>query len=283
MPYLIREPKIDEILACIKVFLSSFGRTNLDDLEKERLLWSHLIDNNIARFLIALENEKIIGIGGLFLFQNVGSIGYMGVIPNYRSRGIGTHIFKKLVKMGINSGCKTILLYASKLGEPIYKKFGFQGSYYAAGYSLIKELPKLDIQKKNVQILKSLPGWLLNLDKEAVGYKRSSYLNIRVNLGAKILTVENEGYALLTSQFSKLRLGPLIATNLEAAMQIIKEGISLNADNLIIPEHPFIQNKLSALTTVDENAEPPNLKMTYGKNLTRKLGFLYAIGTYARG
>ncbi|MHA2010301.1 MAG: GNAT family N-acetyltransferase [Promethearchaeota archaeon] len=283
MPYLIREPKKDEILACIKVFLLSFGRINVNDLEKERILWTHLIDSNVARFLIAEENEEIIGIGGLFLFQNVGSIGYMGVIPNYRSRGIGTHIFKKLVKIGVNSGCKTISLYASKLGESIYKKFGFQGSYYAAGYRLIRELPELDIQKKNIQMLQSLPDWLLNLDKEAVGYERSSYLSIRVKLGAKILAVENEGYALLTNLFSKLRLGPLIATNLDTAMQIIKKGILLNADNLIIPEHPFMQNKLSPLTKFDRNAEPPNLKMTYGKNLTRKLDFLYAIGTYARG
>ena len=124
---------------------------------------------------------------------------------------------------------------------------------------------------------------MLNIDKETVGYDRSDYLKARVTLGAKFLLVENEGYALLSNVLSKIRLGPLIAKNLDVALQIIKKGINLGADNLILPYHHFLQNKISSITSLIESKETPNLKMVYGEEIPEKLDYLYSIGTYAKG
>ena len=116
-----------------------------------------------------------------------------------------------------------------------------------------------------------------------MGFDRSDYLKARITLGAKLLIVENEGYALLSNVLSKIRLGPLIAKNLDVALQIIKKGINLGADNLIIPYHPSLQNKISRITHLTESKESPNLKMVYGEEIQEKLDYLYSIGTYARG
>jgi ribosomal-protein-alanine N-acetyltransferase len=281
--YKIREPKINEIVECIRVLYLSFDRPIFKDNKEEEKFWTHLIKINIAKFLIAVKNEKIFGIGGLFLFKQVGSIGYMGVLPKYRGNGVGTEILKKLMEKAINLGCKTVVLYASKLGEPIYRKFGFYGSYSAKTYILPKKIPKLFIHKKDVKLINSLQGWLLKLDAETIGFDRSEYLRARVNLGAKTIVIESEGYAFLSKVRSNVRLGPLVATNVDAALQIVRKGISLGANNIILPKHPFYKNKFSSLIKLKEQEDNINLKMNYGQKVTEKLDYLYTIGSYAKG
>ncbi|KKL95593.1 hypothetical protein LCGC14_1853040 [marine sediment metagenome] len=280
--FIIKEPENNEILDCIKVFLISFDKPDFKEIEEERRVWLYLINNNIARFLIAAKNEKIIGIGGLFLFQQVANIGYMGVLPEYRSRGVGSGIFKKLVEKALHLKYKTIILHASKFGEPIYKKFGFQGSYYVNSYFLPKSVPNIETKYKEVKEIKLLPDWLLKLDRETMGFNRSNYLKARIALGAKILVIENEGYALISKILSRVRLGPLIATNLGTALQLIKRSIPLGAEHIIIPKHPFLQNEILTSIPLTES-DNPNLKMTYGKKISSKLEYLYAIGTYGKG
>ncbi len=87
----------------------------------------------------------------------------------------------------------------------------------------------------------------------------------------------------LKVKLSKVRLGPLIAKNLDTALQIIKKSINLGADNLIIPNHPYLQNKISNITHLTESKEPPILKMVYGEEIPGRLDYLYSIGTYAKG
>jgi N-acetylglutamate synthase-like GNAT family acetyltransferase len=280
---IIREPVIDEILECIKVFLLSFDRRDFDNIIAEEKNWVYLINKNIAKFLIAEEKDKIIGVGGLFIFQQVGSVGYMGVLAENRGQGVGTAIFRNIMDMTNRLGIKTVMLYASKLGEPIYEKYGFRGKYKASLHHLLKTQPETHDISKNVKILKSVPDWALKLDKETVGFDRSDYLKARITLGAKLLIVENEGYALLSNVLSKVRLGPLIAKNFDTAIHIIKKGIYLGADNLIIPYHLYLQNKISSIKHLFKSQEAPNLKMVYGEEIPRKLENLYSIGTYAKG
>ncbi|MFX1575430.1 MAG: GNAT family N-acetyltransferase [Promethearchaeota archaeon] len=281
-PYIIRELKEDEILRAIKVFLTAFGRTFYDQLEEEKKVWLYLINENIARFLIALIDDRIIGAGGLFLYHDVASIGYMGVLPDYRSRGVGSALFKNLIQLSLNLDIKTIILYASKLGEPIYKKYGFQGSYYADMYFLPNQFPNINMKEKDLREINYLPDWVINLDSEAMGFNRAQYLKARLALGGKILVIENEGYALVSKILSQIRLGPLIANNLDAAILLIKKSILLGAENLIIPIHPNFQKKLFSILQLSKRGEP-NLKMFFGQELSDRLEFLYAIGTYGKG
>ena len=278
----IKELETTEILESLKVFLLSFGRVMFKELEEERNVWLYLINNDIAKFLIAVKSDKIIGLGGLFLFEQVASVGYMGILPEFRKQGVGSAIFKKIMEIALNLKYKTIILYASKLGEPIYKKFGFQGSYYADTYLLPKKVPTIATKDKEVKEINILPDWLLILDRTTMGFNRSKYLKARVTLGAKILVVENEGYALISKVLSRVRVGPLIAANLDAAFHLIKNSISFGAENLIIPNHPFLQNEILTLIHLTGMGEP-NLKMVYGQKISKKLDYLYAIGSYGKG
>lgn len=281
-PYIIREPETKEILNSIITMLRSFDRPLIDEIEKERDVWLYLIKNKLAKFYIALKNNKIIGIGGLFLFQNVASIGYMGVLPGYRNQGVGSGIFQKLKQTAIDVGCKTIYLYASKLGEPIYRKSGFQGEFSASMYLMPNASSKIPLMNKNLTVVSKIPDWLLDLDRKAVGFDRSDYLEARISLGAKLIVIENEGYGLIFNILNSIRLGPVIASNLEVAVDIIGEGISLGAKSIIIPKPPAFQNEIVTLIGLTEQGKP-NLKMVYGEKIKREINYLYAVGTYAKG
>jgi N-acetylglutamate synthase-like GNAT family acetyltransferase len=281
--YNIRELSDKEIYKSVGVLYSSFGRTlNKRINEEEEKVWRALIKNKIGNFLISEENGKIFGIGGVFIFEEVCTFGYMGVLPKYRGKGVGTKIFGKLFKLAKDLGCTTMILYASKLGEPIYKKFGFQRSYYGTMYQLPVSLPEIENINKEVKVLRGFPDWLLSLDKEAIGFDRSKYLYVKQNLGSKVIAIEGEAYGLLSQISSKIRLGPLISTNLDGAMQIIKKSIELGANQIIITKHQSLPDRIFELIELTEVENGASLKMIIGKKISENLDLLYAIGTFAK-
>ena len=85
---------------------------------------------------IALDGEKLVGVGGIKIYQMPGSfrvpngmIGYilnMYTIPSHRKQGIVLEIVKRLEDTGRELGVKLFDLHASKEGEPIYIKAGFK-------------------------------------------------------------------------------------------------------------------------------------------------------------
>lgn len=277
--YLIREPKSNELHETLIVLYRSFARIIPPDINNQVALLNTLINSNIAKFLIADKDKKIIGLGAIFIFQEVCSIGYMAVLPEIRQKGIGTAIFTKLLNMAKTLGCKTFLLYASKFGEPIYHKFGFRSNYRTTVYELPNNLSKAKILGENAKIINYFPEWAANIDSIAMGFDRHEFINVQLSHGSKLIIIDKAGYALISGQ----RLGPLIAKNLDTAVDLIRIGISLGANHMIVPKHSKIPNTLFNLVKLTERKDETNLKMTYGKNILQKLDYFYALGTYAKG
>lgn len=276
---IIREPNDEEILKSLKVLYSAFGRVPPAYIKKEEKLWKTLIELEIGVFLISEKNGKIFGVGGVFLFEKVSSFGYMAVLPEYRGKGIGTEIFKGLLDIADKMNCETKILYASQLGEPIYKKFGFKRRFYGEMYQLPLQTPDLGFINKEINIQNKVPDWLSTLDKKTMGFDRTIYLNTRIGLGAKLLTLENEGYGLIANK----RLGPLIATNYKVASQIINKSIKMGANHMIIARHQNFPKKIFELFNLTEMENRASVKMVIGKEIKEKLDLLYAIGTFAKG
>jgi len=106
-----------------------FEQANLEYFRKT------LCDNTFISW-VALDNEVIIATSGLSFsvvppFPDVlnGKVAYimnMYTFPNYRNRGIGTELFKKIVDEAKQLGYKKITLNASDVGRPLYEKYGFK-------------------------------------------------------------------------------------------------------------------------------------------------------------
>jgi len=281
--YNIRELKEKEIKRGIKVLYSSFNRSITDNqITNETKNWKILLEHVFGRFLISEVEGNIIGIGGVFLFEDVCSFGYMGVLPNYRGEGIGTQIFGKLFEIGVDLGYKKMILYASTLGEPIYKKFGFKKSYYGSMYLLPRTLPKLESLDKKVKVLNQLPNWLLDLDKEATGFDREDYLKLKLKLGSKVLAIDNEAFGFVSKVLTNLRLGPLVSKNLDSALKIIEKSIALKINQVIITEHKVLPKKIFKLIKLTKVENGTSLRMVYGDKILESLDLIYAIGTFAK-
>ncbi|MAX78682.1 MAG: GNAT family N-acetyltransferase [Crocinitomicaceae bacterium] len=75
---------------------------------------------------VLLKEGKIVGTGNVLLQEKTGWLGNIIVDQNSRGQGLGTKITQFLVDFLSDKGCETLVLIATELGEPIYRKIGFQ-------------------------------------------------------------------------------------------------------------------------------------------------------------
>ncbi len=176
-------------------------------------------------------------------------------------------------------GCKTFLLYASELGQPIYFKYGFRSKYATSEYSLPNKQSIVQKTNKKINQTNFFPNWAATIDKNTIGFDRSEFLQLKINHGSILITVDKEGFALITGS----RLGPVISKNITTAVSLINEGIKLGANHIIVPRHSQFPSRIFDLVNLTENDSESNLKMVYGKEVTQKLDQFYALGNYAKG
>lgn len=109
---------------------------NIDiDTELYEFFKKKLSDGSLVQWLV-LDKEEIIACGAIVFYEfpptYTNKSGKKGYITNmytkesYRGQGIATHLLTKLVDETKASGISKIWLGASKLGRPVYKKFGFK-------------------------------------------------------------------------------------------------------------------------------------------------------------
>ncbi|MDQ6597754.1 GNAT family N-acetyltransferase [Bacillus salipaludis] len=106
------------------------------DIEKELYVFfkNKLSDGTLIQWLVE-DKEEIIACGAVIFYEfppsytnKTGKKAYIANMytnENYRGQGIATKLLTKLVDEVKISGISKIWLGASKMGRPVYKKFGF--------------------------------------------------------------------------------------------------------------------------------------------------------------
>ena len=82
----------------------------------------------MAIYLVALENEKVVGYGGMWHIINEGHITNIAIHKDYRKKGIGSKIVSKLIEIAKEKEMIGITLEVRKSNEiaiNLYKKQGF--------------------------------------------------------------------------------------------------------------------------------------------------------------
>ena len=110
-----------------------------DDVEKLKNSTMEYYLKNIDKTLITygvIEKDKIVSIGSLCLFERIpyienlsGKKGYIlniYTLPEYRKKGYGKEITKKLIEYSKDIGIKRLWLNASDEGKKLYSKLGFK-------------------------------------------------------------------------------------------------------------------------------------------------------------
>lgn len=97
------------------------------------------LKNDIALYVVARYEEKVVGYGGLWNILNEGHITNIAVSEGFRDKGIGSKILSELIEIcKKKSACSMTLEVRSnnEAAKHLYKKYGFEEAgvrpkYYA--------------------------------------------------------------------------------------------------------------------------------------------------------
>lgn len=160
-------------------------------------------------------NGEITGTGCAIVHGKTAWLAHIIVHKEYRNRGIGLAITQALVDR-LRNTCETILLIATALGEPVYKKVGFKKE---TEYVYLKEgktaSPSADII---TSYRTQYSDELLALDRMVSGEDRKKLLMPHLN-DAHIVIHNNtlEGYYIPT-----LGEGLIISRTARAGLELLK-------------------------------------------------------------
>ena len=219
-----------------------FDDVTYDDIESIRDLqpegWSDITE--AFKYYIAYEfcqpikvvtDDKIIGVGTSIMFENTGWLAHIIVHKDYRNKGIGYKIVENLLNHLLSKSISSVLLIATELGEPVYKKAGFR---VISDYIFLKsDQPwRENSTSKNIMPFRvNYYADIIKLDKRISGENRESL--IEKHLDNSLMYLDNEG--LTGFYLPNLGEGLIIADNSLAGIELMKAKYSKKADKAVIP------------------------------------------------
>lgn len=169
-------------------------------------------------------NGTLVGLGTAIIFGDTAWLGHIIVHKDYRNNGIGTSVTQSLIDLIGKTSCRTILLIATSLGEPVYKKAGFdvQSRYLFLNDGDLH--PTASDAGHIISFEKYYEDDLLKLDHEVSGENRKKlfedhWANVHIYIENKTL----KGFYIPT-----LGEGLIIAKNNEAGIALMRSKYNVN-------------------------------------------------------
>lgn len=82
------------------------------------------------------KGDKPVGAAMTVVSGDVAGIYWVGVLEEYRGDGLGAYLVQSSTNIGFDMGASSVILQASKVGEPIYKKLGYDRFKYYRWYTM---------------------------------------------------------------------------------------------------------------------------------------------------
>lgn len=126
-----------ELLAWKDVSFSGFEIPNRGKKQYERFVLSFDLNaKSPQKLFIAYFDEKPVATSMLFVHENTAGIYYVSTLPDHRKKGCGLKITQAAMKEAKNAGFQDVILQATPMGVPVYKKAGFREYCQAHIYKL---------------------------------------------------------------------------------------------------------------------------------------------------
>ncbi|MGG1291829.1 ribosomal protein S18-alanine N-acetyltransferase [Bacillus smithii] len=96
-----------------------------------------LEQNHFAHYLVVVVNDKVAGYCGSWIILDEAHVTNIAVLPQYRGRGFGEALLRKMMELARGLGAKTMTLEVRVSNMPaqsLYKKLGFQKGGIRKGY-----------------------------------------------------------------------------------------------------------------------------------------------------
>lgn len=96
-----------------------------------------LTDNQFSHYIVARHNGKIIGYGGMWIILDEAHVTNIGVLPEYRGKGVGETLMRSLMALAKSNGANKMTLEVRKsnyIAQNLYSKLGFEPVGIRRGY-----------------------------------------------------------------------------------------------------------------------------------------------------
>jgi predicted N-acetyltransferase YhbS len=183
-----------------------------------------------TQMFVGCQGDRVVGVACSVSFGRTGWLGNVAVDDDVRGQGLGRAISQTAVDCVRQAGVQTVLLTATKLGQPIYERLGFADEGVSYGVWEQSSTPSLAGDRT---VEPSDIDDVIRQDTEATGEDRRSYLapfagRVRVPAGPG-----QAGYWLALPWGG----GPVIAASPAAARPLIVEMIRASpGSRLVFPE-----------------------------------------------
>jgi [ribosomal protein S18]-alanine N-acetyltransferase len=97
----------------------------------------HLEHPEFAKYLVALNNETVVGYSGLFFGGGQGQLTNLAVHPDWRRQGVGSRLLLEMIDYCLALGLEGLSLEvrtANEEAQQVYEKFGFRKVGVRKGY-----------------------------------------------------------------------------------------------------------------------------------------------------
>ena len=173
----------------------------------------------------------IVGIGTTIIHHDVAWLAHIIVHPDYRNQGIGKLLTETLVERARSEYCDTIYLLATELGEPVYKKIGFQQETEYVSFKGGK-INEQTIHSKNIIAYDNdLETQISIMDREVSGEDRKFHLEPHLSSGF----VYVDGSEVMGYYLPTFGDGLIIATNDSAGQALMKLRLTTK-DFVVFPK-----------------------------------------------
>jgi ribosomal protein S18 acetylase RimI-like enzyme len=198
------------------------------DLEK---VYNQHYEQDYFYPIIALINTEIVGTGVASVNDSATWLGNIIVKEGRRDKGIGSAITNHLINYSKTKGNGTIILTASELGLPVYKKIGFQHDINYLFFKSDHEIRIDSVSKHISPVVKSDYAKIFELDHSISGERRLNLLTLTLRTGFKYKEDKIEGFYL--PDFGN---GHILANSEIAGIELLKYRYSLNTSSICVPE-----------------------------------------------
>jgi predicted N-acetyltransferase YhbS len=190
------------------------------------------LTSSSCQMFVGCRDGQVVGVAGSLRFGRTGWLGNVAVDDDFRGLGLGRVLSQTAVDCLHQAGVETVLLTATKLGQPIYERLGFADEGVSYGVWEQQQAPILGCDlSATVQ-----PGRIddvIRQDADATGEDRGSYLAPFADRARAVAGQARTGYWLALPWGG----GPVIAASRAAARPLIIDMIRTSPrSRLAFPE-----------------------------------------------
>ena len=109
------------------------------EFDYEKFLLNYMNEAYFKAFVL-VQDDQVIGTGNVLFEGKTGWLANILVAEKFRRQGNGFQMTNFLVDFLKSKGCKTQILLATELGEPVYLKIGFKKITYYRSFETIEDV-----------------------------------------------------------------------------------------------------------------------------------------------